>query len=312
MNKRLLSAIIIAVFLILNPIALAQQGAGDTPAWKSLFDDKKQPDEGQGSGKKESLPEARNSTDPTQELQEMKESLRTLRERQADMGAEMTALADQIRKLRGELDTLGGVVKSKTDQPDIQAKFDDLSARIRKLENLIAGSETKAPQKAASVEEKPAKVAPNKEEKPDKAVGTDEEMPEKAIGTADAEKDELKKAYFNAYNDYKSGKYEEAREKFQAFQKQFPNASLANGAQFWIGESYYLEGNFERAILEYEKVIKNYPKGDRVPHAMLKQGLSFLKLNDKTSARILLEKLLVDYPDTHQAEIARSTLSNIK
>jgi tol-pal system protein YbgF len=220
-------------------------------------------------------------------LKETRESLRLLQERQADIGADMTTLADQIRKLRGDLEEISGnPERLKGDRQEIQTKLNDLAARMRVIENLVGAGEIKSTAKDPKAEQ-----AQTKPPEPQK---------------------DLKESYFEAYNDFKSGKYDEARGKFQAFLKQFPNASLSSGAQFYIGECYYVQENFEKAILEYDKAIKNYPKGDRVPHALLKQGLSFLKLGDKTGARILLEKLSADYPDTHQANIARSTLATLK
>lgn len=224
-------------------------------------------------------------------LKETRESLRLLQERQADIGADMTTLADQIRKIRGDLEEMSGnPERLKSDRQDIQARLDDLAARMRVIENLVGSGEIKSPGKDPKADQAQVKAPETqKEGKPD-----------------------LKESYFDAFNDFKSGKYDEARGKFQAFLKQFPNASLASGAQFWIGECYYVQGNIEKAILEYDKVIKNYPKGDMVPHALLKQGLSFLKLGDKTGARMTLEKLSTDYPDTHQASIARSKLVGLR
>ena len=64
--------------------------------------------------------------------------------------------------------------------------------------------------------------------------------------------------------------------------------------------------------MEYEKVTKDYPNGNKVPYALLKQGLSFLKLGDKTSAKLLLQQVIKNYPNTSQARIARSNLQEIK
>jgi tol-pal system protein YbgF len=224
-------------------------------------------------------------------LKEIRENLRLMQERQADIGADMTTFADQIRKLRGDLEEMSGnPERRKSDRQEIQTRLDDLSARMRVIENLLGAGELKSPAKDGKADKAKAQAPETvKEVKPD-----------------------LKESYFEAHNDFKSGKHEEAREKFQAFLKQFPNASLASGAQFWIAETYYVAGDIKRAILEYDKVIKNYPKGDMVPHALLKQGLSFLKLGDKTGARILLEKLLAEYPGTHQAGIAGTTLTTLK
>jgi tol-pal system protein YbgF len=234
---------------------------------------------------------AKDAQNEAEALKAIRESLRLVQERQADMGADMTTLSDQIRKLRGDLEEMGGnPERRKSDLQEMQIRLDGLSARMRVVENLVGAGELKPSLKDREANQ--ANVQSSKavkEEKPD-----------------------MKELYFEAYNDFKNGKIEVARGKFQMFLKQFPNAPLVDGAQFYIGECYYVQGNYKQAILEYDMVIKNYPKGERVPHALLKQGLSFQKLGDKTGARILLEKLVLEYPDTHQAGIARTTLATLK
>ena len=44
----------------------------------------------------------------------------------------------------------------------------------------------------------------------------------------------------------------------------------------------------------------------------MKQGLSFLELGDKASARLILQNVIKDYPNTSQARVARSKLLEIK
>jgi len=59
-------------------------------------------------------------------------------------------------------------------------------------------------------------------------------------------------------------------------------------------------------------VTKNFPDGNKVPYALLKQGLSFLKLGDKASAKLLLQQVIKDFPNTSQARIARAKLLEIR
>ena len=80
----------------------------------------------------------------------------------------------------------------------------------------------------------------------------------------------------------------------------------------WIGETWYVEEKFERAIVEYEKVVKDYPSGDKVPYALLKQGMAFQKLGDKASARIVYQQIVKKYPQTNQARVAKAKLSELK
>ena len=118
--------------------------------------------------------------------------------------------------------------------------------------------------------------------------------------------------YKEAYEFFHRGDIEGARRKFEAFLKQYPNTELSDNAQFWIGETYYLKKDFERAILEYEKAIVKYPEGDKIPAALLKQALAFLELGDKTNARNLLKRVVEKYPHSDQTEIARKKLETIK
>jgi len=118
--------------------------------------------------------------------------------------------------------------------------------------------------------------------------------------------------YKDAYETFQKGDLEGARRKFEAFLKQYPNTELSDNAQFWIGETYYLKKDFEKAILEYEKTIAKYPEGDKIPAAIFKQALSFLELGDKANAKNLLKRVVERYPQSDQAEMAKKKLEGIK
>jgi tol-pal system protein YbgF len=224
-------------------------------------------------------------------LDQLEARNKTLRKSQADAGADVTTLRDEVQKLRGELETLGrglsvldSDIKGK-DAVGISRKLDDISFRIQYLENFIGVG------KKADQEKEPKK---GEEGRKDSSV-------QKSI--------DREKAYANAYESFKDGKYPEARQKFGDFVKTFPDTEYSDNAQFWIGESYYFEKEYEKAILEYETVIKNYPKGNKVPNALLKQALSFMRLGDNDSAKLLLQRVIKEYPNTSPARIARKMLS---
>lgn len=104
------------------------------------------------------------------------------------------------------------------------------------------------------------------------------------------------------------GKTDAAREGFQTFLKKYPKSKNADNAQFWIGEIFYREKWYEKAILEYQKVIENYPKGNKVPAAYLKQGFSFQNLGEKANARLILKELISKYPNSKEAESAKKKI----
>ncbi|MHB8766859.1 MAG: tol-pal system protein YbgF, partial [Deferrisomatales bacterium] len=114
--------------------------------------------------------------------------------------------------------------------------------------------------------------------------------------------------YDQAYALYKQAKYPEARELFATYIQDNPDTNLTDNAYFWIGETYYDQGQFEPAILEYDKAIQKFPKGDKVASALLKQAFAFDAIGDRVDARILLKKILREHASSEQAAIAKKKL----
>ncbi|MCJ7614984.1 MAG: tol-pal system protein YbgF [Desulfobacterales bacterium] len=110
---------------------------------------------------------------------------------------------------------------------------------------------------------------------------------------------------------FDAGDFETARKGFKNLINKFPDSAHADNAQFWIGEIYYSEKWYEKAILEYQKVIEKYPKGNKVPASLLKQGFAFLNLGDKANARLILQELVKKYSKANEAKIATKKLKEL-
>jgi tol-pal system protein YbgF len=102
-----------------------------------------------------------------------------------------------------------------------------------------------------------------------------------------------------------------ARELFHRFILNNPTNELADDAQYWIGESFFEEKNYERAILAFNKVQVDYANGDKAPDALLKEALAFLSLGDKASARELLGRVVKKYPESEAARAASEHLKSL-
>ena len=118
--------------------------------------------------------------------------------------------------------------------------------------------------------------------------------------------------YVAAKQAFDQGDFETARPAFEMIIKDFPKSEHADNAQFWIGEIYYREKWYEKAILEYQKVIENYPKGNKVPASLLKQGFAFISLGDKANSRLILKELSQKYPETNEGKIALQKLKELQ
>lgn len=223
-----------------------------------------------------------------------------LRSQSARLRVEIESLREQIGILTGRLEEVEYLVREerkniedagKNKASELGRMQDNLSQydnRITRIEEYLDMETVRASPAAAPSQPKEPSA------KVDRLAGTEHEMYSKAKQAFDA------------------GNLDAARDGFQEMLKRYPQSNNADNAQFWIGEIYYQEKWFEKAIVEYQKVIENYPKGNKVKSALLKQGYSFLNIGDKSNARIILKELIKKYPDSSEAQIANRKLSQIK
>jgi tol-pal system protein YbgF len=121
--------------------------------------------------------------------------------------------------------------------------------------------------------------------------------------------------YEKAQRLYRSGNFVDAVIMFKKHVSSFPQSTLADNAQYWIGEGYYSQGDYNRALEEFEKV-NLFPDKSKVPDALLRKGYCYLQLKNYTQAREIFSQVINTYPD-NQAEYAvvdsaRRKLSEIK
>ncbi|MGP8153596.1 MAG: tol-pal system protein YbgF [Smithella sp.] len=216
-------------------------------------------------------------------------ALDSIRNGQANLTADISDVRESLQQLRGQVETLKKDFTANTKKDD--QRFDNMLLKINFIENFLEiGNKHRLNESF---------------DKNNKSTGS-------AVAKDLAKIQDKEKAYSDAYQTFKEGNYDKARSEFQNFLSVYPDSEYSDNAQFWVGECYFFEKKYEAAILEYEKVTKNYPNGNKVPYALLKQGLSFLNLGDKTSAKLLLQEVIKTYPNTNQARIARSSLQEIK
>ena len=76
----------------------------------------------------------------------------------------------------------------------------------------------------------------------------------------------------------------------------YPNDALAANAQYWLGESYYVRGQYKNAADAFLKGYKKYKSGDKAPDTLLKLGMALAELGQKDAACSTLDELKTKYP----------------
>ena len=69
--------------------------------------------------------------------------------------------------------------------------------------------------------------------------------------------------YNTALGDYNAGKNDLASQEFTQYLQAYGNTDLAGNAQYYLGEIDYRKGNYQAAIQDYNKVLDQYPGGNK-------------------------------------------------
>ena len=117
--------------------------------------------------------------------------------------------------------------------------------------------------------------------------------------------------YQQAFELLQQGRYEQARNGFEALLAKYPTGSYADNARYWLGEAHYVEKDYAKAMDEFNRVISDYPQSPKVPGALLKIGYIYEAQRDPAKARGALQNVADRYPDTTEARLAKNRLDKI-
>ncbi len=118
--------------------------------------------------------------------------------------------------------------------------------------------------------------------------------------------------FSRAMKQYQAKQYAAAYNTFEQVLAGKPKGDKAAETLFFMGKCLFARGEYDLAILDYQKVISNHAKNRRTPAALLQQGISFEKLTDRETAKIIYKKVLAEYPKSPEAATARQHLNNMQ
>jgi tol-pal system protein YbgF len=117
--------------------------------------------------------------------------------------------------------------------------------------------------------------------------------------------------YQSAFGLLKDGQYDRAIQAFQQFLYNYPGSSLADNAQYWLGEAYYVNRSYPEAQSAFQRVIDKYPQSRKIPDALLKIGFCRYEMKLWEPAKAALQQVISQYPDAPAAALARERLDKM-
>jgi TolA-binding protein len=93
--------------------------------------------------------------------------------------------------------------------------------------------------------------------------------------------------------------------------KFYPNTDLAGNTYFYMAEIEARGGNYEQAVKDYDKVLENFPGGNKGAAAHLKKGQALVQLGKKDEGIAEFQALLQRFPRSPEAAMAKEQLEKL-
>jgi tol-pal system protein YbgF len=201
-----------------------------------------------------------------------------------DLANQNEAMRSDLRAMHNDIDLLTNRLEtSRKEQHDLYA---DLDRRLKALEARGGGGSAAGSGEAG-------------------AAGAG------AAGNSAASDADDKAAYQAAFDLLKGSQFDAAIAAFQKFLLTFPDSTLADNAQYWLGEANYVNKAFPAAQAAFQKVVDKFPQSRKLPDALLKIGYCQYELKDFDAARRTLSKVTTQFPDSPSGHLAQQRLDSM-
>lgn len=188
-----------------------------------------------------------------------------------------------LQSLREELRVLRGIMEEQghTIQQLKQRQVDDYIDLDRRLSGLVAGGVGLQSQSSGLVNNSPEPSATAS------AGVTSTTANASAASTSDAGK----AAYQKAYGLLKSGEVEAAKQAFKAYLVKYANGRYVPNGQYWLGEIYMLDQQFQEAGEAFSVVVEQYPAHRKMLDASYKLGKVYHLQGKNEKAKVILMRV---------------------
>ncbi|MDZ7712244.1 MAG: tol-pal system protein YbgF [Rhodovibrio sp.] len=112
--------------------------------------------------------------------------------------------------------------------------------------------------------------------------------------------------YDYAFGLLRQADYAEAEQALSKFLDKHPEHELAGNAKYWLGETFYVRGNYERAAVTFAEGFQTYPESQKAPDNLLKLGMSLAQIDRTEDACGIFAELQSRYPDAKNNILQRA------
>ncbi len=224
----------------------------------------------------------------------------SIRAELAAVQARNDALAAQVTDLEESVSTALEAQEALfvTIRGDLLRQLDDMERQLVEIQELLGQSQVVLQNLRERMELRQAVREEMEPMLPADSIGVAGEVERGAGGDA-------RSLYAAAIEQFRREAYNTARSGFQEFLVDYSADELAPDAQYYLAETYRMEGDANLALREYNRVVELYPNSRAAPTALYKAGLLQVEQGNKDNACQYFQRVLAGYPRSDESRLAR-------
>lgn len=214
----------------------------------------------------------------------------------ADIAVKIGEFDEKLRRLSGQVDEANYKIRQLENKIELINK--DVDVRIKMIEGKpVSGNGGAVSASAAEKFKAPVAVGAPQVVTGDSIAKGDDLAPVKTKG--------IQQIYDEGLEAVKISDYAVAEQRFNEILKKAPDNKLAGNAQYWLGEVFYGQKNYQKAAVAFAKVIEKYKNGPKGPDSLLKLGMSMQNLKKNTEACQAFKSMKTEFPKAEKAVLDR-------
>ena len=229
---------------------------------------------------------------------------------------------------------LAGCSLTRSGADPVQVKLDDIDTRLTKIERVMSNqsllqmAQTQDALQAdvrtlrGRVDELQNSIDQMRKQQHDLYADLDRRMgsggaaappttPSTANPAAGSAASPEQQSYVQAFEALKNQNYPAAIAGFKQYLGSYPTSDLADNAQYWLGEAYYVSRDYDNAAIAFQAVGEHWPNSRKAPDALLKLGYTQYEQKHYAEARATLTQVTQRYASTDAARLATERLKRL-
>jgi len=118
--------------------------------------------------------------------------------------------------------------------------------------------------------------------------------------------------YRQAYLYFNRGDYDLALEELKILIDHYGDDPICEDALFLKGESFFQKKSFFDAINQFSTLLTRFPKGKRVPGALLRMALAYENVGERDLATGIAKRLIKEHPYSEEAAVVKEHFTGLE